>query len=213
VARIAIWTLVGAAVVLGTRTLVYALAPQSVLLAALEHDEAGPNLTVPLAGGVLIALVLAAAALSLAVIAVQERIRLDGRRLVRAPRLRPSRLAVRLALLFAGTSFAFAMLESTIHWREGLGWHGMRCLVGPVHRDAIPILAALSLLAVALHGAVEHLVEWARRLVARLLAAALPLALPEHRLEPSRPAGRVRPSRANATRGPPPARSVSVHLS
>ena len=33
------------------------------------------------------------------------------------------------------------MLESTIHWREGLGWHGLHCLLGPVHRDAIPILA------------------------------------------------------------------------
>ena len=55
------------------------------------------------------------------------------------------------------------MVESTIHWREGLGWHGLGCLVGPVHRDAIPILVALSLIAVAVHGAIEHLLEWARR--------------------------------------------------
>jgi hypothetical protein len=72
--------------------------------------------------------------------------------------------------LFLATSFAFAMLESTIHWREGLGWHGLHCLLGPVHRDAIPILAALSLLAVAVHGTVEHLLAWARRLFARLAA-------------------------------------------
>ena len=28
---------------------------------------------------------------------------------------------------------------------QGLGWHGIHCLLGPVHRNAIPILAALSL--------------------------------------------------------------------
>ena len=39
---------------------------------------------------------------------------------------------------------AFAYLESTIHWREGLGWHGLHCLTGPVHRNAIPILGALA---------------------------------------------------------------------
>jgi hypothetical protein len=36
------------------------------------------------------------------------------------------------------------------------------------------VVGALSLLAVALHGAVEHLLAWARRLVA-LLAARLPV--------------------------------------
>ena len=65
------------------------------------------------------------------------------------------------------------MLESYLHWRAGLGWHGLHCLLGPVHRDAIPVLGALSLLAVAAHGAIEHLLAWARRLVA-LLAARLP---------------------------------------
>ena len=38
--RLGIWALVVAAVVLATRTIVYALAPQSVLLAALAHNQA-----------------------------------------------------------------------------------------------------------------------------------------------------------------------------
>ena len=43
--------------------------------------------------------------------------------------------------------FAFAMFESYLHWRAGIGFHGLSCLVGPVHRNAIPLLAALALAA------------------------------------------------------------------
>lgn len=169
-ARLGIWLVVTVVVVLATRTIVYALAPQSVLLAALAHNQVGPDVTVPVSVGGLSAAALAAAVLWLAVVAVRERLALEGRRLVSTPRLRPGLLALRAAGLFLATSFAFAMLESTIHWRAGLGWHGLRCLTGPVHRDAIPVLAALSLVAVAMHGAIEHLLVWARRLVARLAA-------------------------------------------
>ncbi len=49
--RLGIWALVAVAVVLATRTLVYALAPQSALLAELADNRAvGPHLTVPLLG-------------------------------------------------------------------------------------------------------------------------------------------------------------------
>ncbi len=171
--RSAIWILVALLVVLATRTIVYALAPQSVLLAALAHDEAGPDLAVPLVGGALVAAAAAGAALWLAAAAVRERLLLEGRRLVAAPRLRPALLAGRALALFCVTSFAFAMLESYIHWRAGLGWHGLHCLTGPVHRDAIPVLAALSALAVALHGAIEHLLAWARRMFAQLAVRGL----------------------------------------
>jgi len=105
---------------------------------------------------------------------VRERLALERHELVVTPRIRPLVLVARALCLFVVASFAFAMMESYIHWREGLGWHGLHCLVGPVHRDAIPVLAGLSLLAAALHGAIEHLLAWARRLVA-LLAARLPL--------------------------------------
>ncbi len=142
----------------------------------------------------------AAAVLWLAAASVQERLAFEGRRLVAHPRLRPGLLGLRAVALFLTTSFAFAMLESTIHWRAGLGWHGLHCLTGPVHRDAIPVLAALSLIAVAIHGAVEHLLLWARRLFAQLAARVwlsagarpAPSPLAALRSSLSSPANRVR---------------------
>jgi hypothetical protein len=202
-ARPAMWVLTTVLVVLAARTIVYALAPQSVLLAALAHDEVGPDLTVPLVVGTLSAAVTSAAVMWLAATAVRERLLIEGRRLVAVPQLRPRRLAGRAVALFLATSFAFAMLESYIHWREGLGWHGLRCLVGPVHRNAIPVLAALSLLAVGIHGAIEHLLAWARRLFAQL--AARPVSLPDLRPHPPRP-GLPHPRlvvTGNGARGPP----------
>ena len=135
---------------------------------------------------------------------VRERLLLEGRRVVAPPRLRPALLGVRARRSSASTSFGFAMLESTIHWREGLGWHGLSCLLGPVHRDAIPILAGLSLVAVAVHGA--------DRAPARVGAAALRAARRRDRSprrSPSEgaaksaltPAGRA--LLANGPRGPP----------
>jgi hypothetical protein len=173
--RAAVWTLITAAVVLATRTIVYAVAPsQSQLLVALAHQTGPPDAVGALIVLATVAAMAGVAALWLAVIAVRERIALEQREIIGAPRLRPSWLAARAVGVFATASLVFAMLESYIHWRAGLGWHGLHCLVGPVHRDAIPVLAGLSILAVAAHGAVEHLLAWARRLVA-LLTARLPL--------------------------------------
>ncbi len=202
-AGLGIWALIGLTVVLATRTLVYALAPQSVLLAALAHNQVGPDVTMPLVVGVLVAAAVSAAVLLLSALAVRERLVLEGRRLVSRPRFRPRLLVVRALVLFAATSFAFAMLESTIHWREGLGWHGLHCLTGPVHRDAIPVLAALSLLAVAIHGAVEHLLAWARRLHAQLDSHLLPQRVTPRgfpALDAPRPDRR---ESGNGARGPP----------
>jgi hypothetical protein len=172
--RFAIWALIAAAVVLATRVVVYAFAPSELQLAVqFEQRAGGPHLADALVSVSLLAAGLAAAVLWLAVVAVRERIALEGKRLVQAPRLPLVRLALRLPALFLVTSFSFAMLESYIHWREGLGWHGLHCLIGPVHRDAIPVLAGFSVVAVAIHGAVEHLFAWARRAIA-LLAGRLP---------------------------------------
>jgi hypothetical protein len=201
--RAAVWAVLGACVVLATRAVVYALAPwQTVAVLRLEHKAGGPHLALVLGVSVAVAGAIAAAVLWLAVVAVRERLALEPRALA-APRLSLPRLVVRGVLFFAATSLAFAYLESYLHWRAGLGWHGLQCLFGPLHRDAVPVLGALSLLAVAGHGAVEHLLAWARRLVA-LLAARLPLL---------RGAGRVfsstacmRPARigsAAVPRGPP----------
>jgi len=205
-ARRSVWVLATVLVVLATRTIVYALAPQSVLLAALAHGEVGPDVTVPLIVGTLSAVLLAVAILWLATLAVRERLLLEGRRLVATPRLRPGLLLTRTLALFLVSSFAFAMLESYIHWREGLGWHGLHCLVGPVHRDAIPVLAGLSPLAVAIHGAVEHLLAWTRRLFAQLAGSLFPIAWADPVASGVR-APRFRlSSRAGWARGPPPAR-------
>ncbi len=172
--RLAIWVPIAAAVVLATRVVVYAFAPSELQLAVqFEQRAGGPHLADALVAVSLVSAALGAAALWLTVVAVRERISLEGKRLIAPPRLRLGRLALRAAALFVVTSFSFAMLESYIHWREGLGWHGLHCLVGPVHRDAIPVLAAFSVVAAAIHGAVEHLLAWARRAIA-LLAARLP---------------------------------------
>jgi hypothetical protein len=205
-ARLAVWAVIVVAVVLATRTLVYALAPKSLLLADLANNRAvGPQLAVPLLGILSAAAVTGAGVLVVAVTAVRVRLQLEGRRLVSTPRLRPGLLAGRAVVLFAVASFAFALLESYIHWREGLGWHGLHCLLGPVHRDAIPVLAAFSLLAVGVHGAVEHLLAWTRRLFAQLAArlfvvrghaAPMIVAL----LSPRR-----RTPATRGARGPPPA--------
>ena len=171
----AIWTGIAALVVLVTHVIVYAVSPsESQILGELEQRAGPPQLAIGLAGIAVAAGLIAIAVLWLAALAVRERVALEQRELVVAPQLRPFVLVARVLLLFAVTSFAFAMVESYIHWREGLGWHGINCLVGPIHRDAIPVLAGLSLLATALHGAIEHLLAWTRRLVA-LLAARLPL--------------------------------------
>ena len=202
--RVAVWTLLGAAVVLATRAIVYALAPwQTLAVLQLEHKAGGPHLAAVLGVSVAVAAVLAAAVLWLAVVAVRERLALESNELFAQPRLSLLRLALRAVLFFAATSVAFAYFESYLHWRAGLGWHGLHCLVGPVHRDAIPLLGGLSLLAVAVHGAVEHLLAWARRVVA-LLAARLPLLRGAGHVFRSTAGPRlVRIGSAAAPRGPP----------
>jgi len=190
--------------VLATRTIVYALSPsQTQLVTELEHRTGPPRLIGVFIGVALAAAALATAALWLAVVAVRERLALEPRELVDAPRMRPFRLAARALSLFLMASFAFAMLESYLHWRAGLGWHGLHCLLGPAHRDAIPLLAGLSLLAVAAHGATEHLLAWAHRLVT-LLAARVPLLRGSTPIFSSTARPRsARVGSAAAPRGPP----------
>ena len=163
------WGAAAGLVVLVARALAYALAPQPGLVpGGLERAAGGPRLALVCACTLALAVGLAAAIVGIAALAVRERLALERARVLEPPRLRPARAAVRFVLLFAVTSSAFALLESFLHWRAGLGWHGLHCLVGPVHRDAIPLLAGLSLVAVAAGEAIGHLLGWARRLIARL---------------------------------------------
>ena len=156
-----------ALVVLGSRTIAYALSP-SPLAAELSHQAGGPALPVIAVVALLLAVAFSAAIVWLAALGVRERRLLETRPLVAEPRLRLGLLAARALALWLVAMPAFALLESTIHWREGLGWHGLHCLTGPVHRNAIPILGALSLVAAALAAALEHVFAWMRRALASI---------------------------------------------
>ncbi len=172
-----LWLAVGALVVLAARWIVYQLAP-SPLAVALQRQAGGPRLLVVAAVALGIALAVGAAVVALAALAIREQGLLETRPLRRRPRLRLVRLGVRSLALWGGTALAFALLESTIHWREGLGWHGLHCLVGPAHADAVPVLLALSFLAAALVAACEHVLAWLGRTLARLDASQRPGSAP-----------------------------------
>ena len=115
-------------------------------------------------------------------------------------------VAAQAAFLFAASSLTFVVLETVIHWHAGLGWHGVHCLTGPVHRDAIPLLAALSLCRLRRFcGPARTCWSWMRRVIRRL-AARVPAGRtvaaqrsPDLRSEPHRLIDCVR----LGARGPP----------
>jgi hypothetical protein len=165
--RATAWLAAVALVVLGSRTIAYAISP-SPLAAELSHQAGGPALPVITVVAILLALAFSATVVWLATLGVHERRLLETRPVVAVPRLRLGLLAARALALWLVAMPAFAYLESTIHWREGLGWHGLHCLTGPVHRNAIPILGALSLATAALAAALEHVFAWMRRTLASI---------------------------------------------
>jgi hypothetical protein len=188
------WTTTGALVVLTARTLSYALAPPTVLGGTLEAAAGGPRF---------VTVALVSLALGLAMLAVREQLLLAPDAVVSPPRIHPLRMAQRFVVLTLATSVTFALFESYLHWRAGLGWHGLRCLYGPVHRDAVPLLAALSAVAVAIVAAVEHVVAWARRTIARLRTRS-PRGRPSVVAPPRAAPPRLRRrSTTRAPRGPP----------
>ena len=165
--RAIVWLAAVVLVVLGSRTIAYAISP-SPLAAELSHQAGGPALPVITVVAILLALAFSATVVWLATLGVHERRLLETRPVVAVPRLRLGLLAARALALWLVAMPAFAYLESTIHWREGLGWHGLHCLTGPVHRNAIPILGALSLAAAAVAAALEHVFAWMRRTLASI---------------------------------------------
>ena len=173
-ARHLLWPAAIALLVLCARVLAYALEP-SPLARALERSAGGPSLVTV----ALVSLGIAATASTLVVwlasLGVRERARLRPERV--APALRLRRLGLRAVALYAASSLAFALFESYLHWRAGLGFHGLTCLVGPVHRNAIPLLAALAFVAAALAEAVGHVYAWMRATVRTLLRPRLVLPL------------------------------------
>jgi len=164
------WLPIAALVVLAARTLAYALAPHPTVVGnELERQVGGPSLVVTALVAPAGAAVVASAVLWVAALAVRERHLLSGHA-GEAPALRPVRVLGAALGVFVVTSLVFASLESYLHWRAGLGFHGLHCLIGPMHRDALPILGALSLLAAAAEAAARHLLRWMRRTLQALRA-------------------------------------------
>ena len=156
------WIVAGTLVVLLTRSIAYAIAPSSAAR-VLEHRAGGPALPVLTLVALALGGSLAVAICWLAAFGVRERALLDPRTLASA---------IILAVI---TSVAGGLFEAYLHWRAGLGWHGVQCVFGPVHRDLLPIATALSFVAAALLAAAEHVAAWMRRTFA--LLRALPPAL------------------------------------
>lgn len=165
-------------VVLSARALAYAAEPDPSAR-FLRHQAGGP--AVPAIALVALALCAAVAICVCWLVAfgVRERALLERRSAQRFDVARTLALATGLSL---AACFAGGMLEAYLHWRAGLGWHGLHCLVGPVHRDLIPFEAGLSFVAAALIAAARHVAAWMRRTFARLAAdlpalvfAALPM--------------------------------------
>jgi hypothetical protein len=207
--RAAGWLAASGAVVLVARTIVYSFAPSPDSF-GLATATGRPPLALALAV-CLLGLGSSVAMTGTAAVAIAERQRLEPHAIVSSPGIRPLRIVGRAVALFVVSSVAFALLESYFHWRAGLGWHGLRCLTGPVHRDAVPFLAALSLVAAAVVSAVAHVVGWVRRAIGRLL--------PQMRGVVERTANRIAPDRADVpsvresagsvgARGPPRALPV-----
>lgn len=172
-----LWLPVVAVLVLAARWLCYALAAPSPLSGKLEASAGGPRLVVVTLVSVALAAGLSVFAVWLVALGVRERARFTPERV--APRLRLRRLVLRFVLLYAASSLVFALFESYLHWRAGIGFHGLACLLGPVHRNALPILAALSLVAAALAEAGAHVLAWMRAVVRELRRRRLGGAIPQ----------------------------------
>jgi len=164
--RFLVWIGAGAVVVLTARTFAYAVEPTPAAR-LLEHRAGGPALPVLILVSLSLGFALAVAVCWLAALGVRERALLEGRR---SPRFRMRRAALSALALGVATSVIGGFFEGYLHWRAGLGWHGLNCLFGPVHRDLLPLEFALSAVAAAVIAAGEHVLAWMRRTFALLRA-------------------------------------------
>ena len=169
-------TLIGAGtvliVVLLARSLAYAAVPgpSAQFLARQAGGPAVPAVALVALG---LGAALALAVCSLVAVAVRERALVERRA------AEPFAIARTLALagaLTLATCLVGGLFEAYLHWRAGLGWHGLHCLLGPVHRNLLPFEAGLSFVAAALLAGARHVARWMRRAFARLAAQLPPLS-------------------------------------
>jgi hypothetical protein len=155
-----------ALIVLVARAIAYS-ATASPEARLLERRAGGPGLPLIVLTALALGVAFAVAICWLAALGVRERALLDRRE---APRFRVGRtLALALGLAVV-TCVGGGLFEAYLHWRAGLGWHGLHCMFGPVHRDLIPVESALSFVGAALIAAAEHVIAWMRRTFASLRA-------------------------------------------
>jgi hypothetical protein len=180
-----LWLGIASIVILVARWIAYALNPD-LSARLLEQRAGGPGFPTVVLVSLTLGVSVAVAVCWLVALGVRERALLERRRLaVPVPPFRAGRAFALAVAVSVATSLAGGMLEAYLHWRAGLGWHGVHCLLGPVHRNLIPIEAACSVVAVALTVAGEHVAAWMRRTFALLrelpptiaLFAILPPAL------------------------------------
>jgi hypothetical protein len=203
--RILVWSLAVVLVIAVSRQIAYALAGAAIAQ-RLAGEGGGTDPIWIAAAALVVAGLVAAVGTWLVAIGVRERCRLELERWVAPEPLRPGRIALRAAVLALVTNAGFALVESCVHYQEGLGWMGLRCIEGPIHADAAPILIGLSLVAAALVTAAEHVLGALRRAVALLVLArrAVPRVAEPRRPAPAHIRGTGRYARgANLTRGPP----------
>ena len=168
-ARACGWLAVSAAGAMLARALVYSFGPAHTPIGEQLAGATGrPSVTVELIACA-VAVCASVAMVGTAAVAVAERRRLEPLALSASAAIEPLRRACWALGIVVGSSLVFTILESYLHWRAGLGLHGLRCLTGPVHRDALPFLAALSLLAAAAVAAAGHVLAWLRRTIARFV--------------------------------------------
>jgi len=159
-------------VVLLARTLAYAAEP-GPSARFLAQRAGGPALPVLALVSLGIGLVVAVIVCCLVSVGVRERALLERRQ---AEPFGVAGAVVLALALTVVTCTVGGLFEAYLHWRAGLGWHGLHCLIGPVHRDLIPLETSLSFVAAAVITAARHVAAWMRRTFASL-AADLPAPL------------------------------------